>query len=373
MKKNMHKNQKKLYSLLVVFLLIASIAMYAVAAKDGDSSSGSSSGSSDSSSSNSASSSSKSSNTASNDDVKKDAMKADDKNNANAKDDKNRFKIEVKNDKKKAEARDGNNKLKVEVKDDKNNQNMEVKVKAESKNGFGDIISRLLSFIFGKKTNEAEKAPEAAASAQASVNAQAQAGQGVTAETQENEAAAPVNQASAAAQAAGVIITGGVSGPGYPTGPLNLVVPSTQLFLDKVGQVKQGAQLEVKGRQYEVPLETIPPTTASIPITINGVANTANEIKVISNLKVKNGVGQHSGTIDVDIDVLPAAGHLTLQYSGTATVAGSTITSGGVFKTAKSTGIFAGLVAEGTYMMTIAESGSTQGAPATVTITTTSQ
>lgn len=173
------------------------------------------------------------------------------------------------------------------------------------------------------------------------------------------------NLASAEAKAAGVIITGGVSGPGYPTGPLNLVVSNTQLFLDKPGQVN-GA--EVKDRQYENPLETIPPTIVSLPITINGVANNANEIKVISNIKG----GQHSGTIDVDIDVLPAAGHLTLQYNGAATVAGGTITSAGTYKTAGTTGIFTGLVAEGTYTMTITESGNTVGSPASVSITTTS-
>lgn len=169
--------------------------------------------------------------------------------------------------------------------------------------------------------------------------------------------------------AAGIIITGAVSGPGYPTGPLNMTVPSTQLFLDRVGQVK-GA--EVKDRQYEAPMETIPPTLGSFPITINGVANTASEVKIISSLKTKNGVGQHQGTIDVDIDLLPAAGHVTLAYNGTATVVGSTITSKGTFKTTKTTGIFAGLIAEGTYEMTIVETGQVFGSPVTVSITTVS-
>lgn len=177
--------------------------------------------------------------------------------------------------------------------------------------------------------------------------------------------------------AAGIIITGGVSGPGYPTGPLNLTVPATQLLFDRAGQVKEGAgTLEIADRQYEAPLETIPPTLGAFPITINGVANTATQLKVISNLKTKNGVGQHQGTIDVDIDTLPA-GHVTLAYSGTATVTGSTaagltIASKGTFKTAKSTGIFAGLVANGTYEMTIVESGSTVASPVTVSITTVS-
>jgi peptidoglycan hydrolase-like protein with peptidoglycan-binding domain len=187
---------------------------------------------------------------------------------------------------------------------------------------------------------------------------------------------APVEKVDPAAQAAaGIIIHGGVSGPGYPTGPLSMTVPATQLLLDRIGQVKEGAgTLEIADRQYEAPLETIPPTLGAFPITINGVANTATQLKVISNLKAKNGIGQHQGTIDVDIDTLPA-GHLTLAYSGTATVTGSTaagltITSKGTFKTTNVTGIFAGLVANGTYEMTIVESGSTFASPVTVSITT---
>ncbi len=172
----------------------------------------------------------------------------------------------------------------------------------------------------------------------------------------------------AAQAAAGVIITGGVSGPGYPTGPLNLTVPAgTQLLFDKAGQVKGE---EIQGRQYEIPLDdTIPPTGSPVAITINGVANMAG-VKIISSLKTKNGVGQHQGTIDID-DTTPA-GHVTLQFNGTATVAGSTTTSKGTFKTSKTTGIFTGLVAEGTYDMTITESGTTFGSPVMVSITTVS-
>lgn len=170
--------------------------------------------------------------------------------------------------------------------------------------------------------------------------------------------------------AAGIIITGGVSGPGYPTGPLNMVLPSSQLLLDRIGQVSEAAgALNVKDRQFEAPLETIPPTLGSFPITINGVANTATQLKVISNLKAQGGIGQHQGTIDVDIDTVPA-GHVTLAYSGTATVAGSTTTSKGTFKTTSATGIFTGLVAEGTYEMTIVESGNTVGSPVMVSLTT---
>lgn len=184
----------------------------------------------------------------------------------------------------------------------------------------------------------------------------------------------PADKIDPAAQAAaGIIITGGVSGPGYPTGPLNLTLPASQLLFDRAGQVKEGnGALEIKDRQYEAPLETIPPTFGAFPVAINGVLNTATELKVISNLKAQNGVGKHSGTIDIDIDTVPA-GHLTLSYSGSATVVGSTITSKGTFKTAKTTGIFAGLVANGTYNMTIVESGNTVGAPVTVTLSTASQ
>lgn len=175
---------------------------------------------------------------------------------------------------------------------------------------------------------------------------------------------------TAAMQAkAGIVITGGVSGPGYPTGPLNMSVAAAQLFMDNLGQVNG---LDINGRQYEAPLDTIPPTLGSFPITINGVANNATSIKVISNLQFKNGIGQHQGTIDIDIDTLPG-GHLTLNYNGTATTTGSTTVSKGTFKSSKSTGIFTGLVAEGTYEMTIVESAVALGAPVNVTITTISR
>lgn len=163
---------------------------------------------------------------------------------------------------------------------------------------------------------------------------------------------------------AGIIITGGVSGPGYPTGPLNISLSAVQLLFDRPGQVK-GA--EVTGRQYETPLDdTVPPIGVPVPITINGVANTAG-VKIISNMK-KN---QHQGTINID-DTVPAL-HATLQYNGTATVVGSTITSRGTFKTSKCTGVCAGLVAEGTYEMTITEPAQLIfGAPVIVSLTTVS-
>ncbi len=154
------------------------------------------------------------------------------------------------------------------------------------------------------------------------------------------------------------------SGPGYPTGPLEMDVPAAQLMLNATGQVKgQLPNIEITGRKYE--------GNGAFPVVINGISYAANEIKVISNLKAKNGAGQHSGTIDVDIDAIPG-GHITLQYQGTATIISSTTTSSGTFKSAKATDTFTGLVAEGTYMMTITETGDAVGSVVTVTITTTS-
>lgn len=166
------------------------------------------------------------------------------------------------------------------------------------------------------------------------------------------------NLSPAAATSTGPIFPGPASGPGYGV-PLTVSVPSTQLLLDRVGEVKaQPGQVEVKDRQYE--------GIGSLPVTINDTSFTANEIKVISNLRVKGGVGQHQGTVDIDIDTVPG-GHLTLEYKGSATLSGGTIVSGGTFKVVKATDIFALIRSEGTYVMTIVESGSTLGSPATVT------
>lgn len=165
------------------------------------------------------------------------------------------------------------------------------------------------------------------------------------------------------------------AGVGSETAPLELSVPETQLLLEKAGQVKgtPDGQLEVRGRQYEMPLDAVPSVSAAIPVTINGVRYAASEVKVISSLKAEAGTGEHSGTMDVDIDVpigsaLPA-GHLTLEYKGSASVSGSLIASEGVFRLVKATGTFAGMKAEGIYTLTIVESGSAVGSPATVSIT----
>ncbi len=145
---------------------------------------------------------------------------------------------------------------------------------------------------------------------------------------------------------------------------LNLNIPASSLVLDRIGQVKEEpGQLEVKDRQYEA--------DGAFPFTFNGSALTASSLKVISNLKIQAGAGQHQGTIDVDLDVLPAVGHLTLQYQGNATMTGSTITSTGTFKTVKATGVFASAGGSGTYNMTVVESAQTLMAPATVQITAT--
>lgn len=273
--------------------------------------------------------------------------------------------VTIKDDRLKAEVKDGQNKIKVDVRADADKT--EVKAKAEAKTGFAGFFSRLISSIFGKKQAVQAQAPAAIA---APAGAEAKPAEAPKEAAKEPAAKEP----SVITTAPGITIDKTLSqGPGYPTGPLDIALPPTQLLLDKVGQVKAG---EVKDRQYEVPLETIPPTTVAIPVTINGASYTASEVKVISNLKTKAGAGQHQGTIDIDIDVplgstLPA-GHITLQYSGSAIVSGSMISSGGVFKTSKMTGVFAGLVSEGTYSMTIIESGQAFGAPATVSIITTS-
>ncbi len=269
--------------------------------------------------------------------------------------DKPKTDITVKDGELKIEAKEGQDRIKTEVKASSNEQNAEVKVKTEARGAFANLISRLIASIFGKSEGSA---PEAANS-------------GISdKEAEESEKTSAVEQAqknSIATPAPGITIDKTLSsGPGYPTGPLDISLPPTQLLLDRVGQAKG---TEVKDRQYEIEF-------SSIPLTINGVSYTATEVKVISNLKTKAGTGQHQGTIDVDIDVplgstLPA-GHITLEYKGSAIVNGAMISSGGVFKTSKMTGIFAGLVSEGTYSMSIIETGNTFGSPAIVSITTTS-
>ncbi|MBI4310690.1 MAG: DUF3211 family protein [Chloroflexi bacterium] len=142
---------------------------------------------------------------------------------------------------------------------------------------------------------------------------------------------------------------------------LAVSVPDTQLPLDRVGQVRdQGGKLEIRDRQYEGEF-------GAFPVNINGTEYLADEIKVIFDLKLQNGTGEQRGTIDIDIDRAPG-GHITLEYKGTATMAGSSITSSGEFKVAGATDVFAGTRVSGSYEMTIAESGSTQGSPANVTI-----
>lgn len=257
--------------------------------------------------------------------------------------DKPKTDVVVKDGELKVEVKNGDEKLRAEAKAGKDGQIAEVKVKAETKTGFAGVFSRLMSFLFGK--NEAEDTTQKTIDAAADKD-------------KEDTASTP---------APGITIDKSLSsGPGYPTGPLDISLQSATLLLDKVGQVKAN---EIKDRQYEVEF-------AAIPVTINGVSYTATEVKVISNLKTKAGAGQHQGTIDVDIDVpvgsTAPAGHITLEYKGSAIVSGSMISSGGVFKTSKMTGIFAGLVSEGTYSMSIIETGSTFGSPAIVSITTTS-
>ncbi len=142
---------------------------------------------------------------------------------------------------------------------------------------------------------------------------------------------------------------------------LTISVDSVDLPLDRVGEVKnKGDELEIKDRQYEGEL-------GFFPTNINGTGFQADEIKVISDLKIRDSVGEHRGTIDIDIDSIPG-GHITLEYRGTATRKLSTISSSGQFKVIRATGIFDAIRASGSYIMTIVESGNTLGSPATVTI-----
>ncbi len=231
--------------------------------------------------------------------------------------------------------------------------------------GIGKFFSGIFGFMFRK---EAEKETEKIEVEQEITGKVADDGVAADDKVDDNQG----NKNKGPIEAIGDFFTGlfgpklDSSGKGYPTGVLIMSVPATQLTLDRVGQVKGG---EVKDRQYE--------GVGQLPVTIGGTLFYATEIKVISNLKAKNGIGQHSGTIDVDIDNIAdptRAGHVALQYQGSATVStslsGTTIVSGGTFKTSKTTGIFAGLVASGTYTMAILESGTTLGSPATVSITT---
>lgn len=363
----------KLASVLMVAALMLAAVMAVPVMADSSSSSDSSSGNSGGSNGGSSVSGGNSGSSGSsvvaddkvNENVKADVRLGDDKLKVDVKDNENRLKAEIKNDRLKAEIMDGQNELKTDIRvKDNNNQASEVRVKTEAKGGFAGVLSRLFASLFGKKEKVAEQAVPQPAAAPAEDKAQPLPVE-AAAEAPKNEILNP---------APGITIDKTLSqGPGYPTGPLDISLPATQLLLDKVGQVKG---TEIKGRQYELPLETVPPTPASIPVMINGVSYTASEVKVISNLKTKAGAGQHQGTIDIDIDVplgsaLPA-GHITLDYKGSATVSGSMISSGGVFKTSKMTGVFAGLVSEGTYSMTIIETGQTFGSPVMVSITTTS-
>ena len=149
-------------------------------------------------------------------------------------------------------------------------------------------------------------------------------------------------------------------------GSLTVSVVGIELPLDRVGEVRdEGDRLEIRDRQHEG-------EDGAFPVTINGTGFLADEIKVISDLKVRDGASEHRGTIDIDIDRIPG-GHITLEYKGTATISGSTtsgftIHSSGEFKVTKATDIFEGIRAEGSYNMTIIESGSTLGNLATVTI-----
>lgn len=165
------------------------------------------------------------------------------------------------------------------------------------------------------------------------------------------------------AVAAMVFALGAASAGG---GSLTISVDGVELPLDDEGEVRdEGDRLEIRDRQHEGEFGTF-------PVTINGTGFLADEIKVISNLKVRDGASEHRGTIEIDIDSIPG-GRITLEYRGTATISGSTasgftIVSSGEFKVTKATDMFEGIRAEGGYDMTIMESGSSRGDLATVTV-----
>lgn len=155
-------------------------------------------------------------------------------------------------------------------------------------------------------------------------------------------------------------------GGGAAGGALNLQIHATSLVLDRIGQVKADpGKLEVKDRQYEA--------SGVFPFVLNGGAQTASSLKVISNLKLQAGTGQQQGTIDVDLDFpLPVTGHLTLEFQANASMTGSTITSVGTFKVIKATGVFVPATnAQGSLNMTIVETAQTVGAPVTVQVSAT--
>ena len=150
-------------------------------------------------------------------------------------------------------------------------------------------------------------------------------------------------------------------------GPLTISVVNVVLPLDRVGEVRdEGDRLEVRDRRYEGEAGTF-------RVAIDDTGFLADEIKVTSDLKVQGGIGEHRGTIEIDIDNSTRNGRITLEYRGTASVSGSTtsgftIVSRGDFKVTETRGIFNGMRAEGSYNMTIVESGSTLGSSATTTI-----
>lgn len=299
-----------------------------------------------------------------NDKLKSDITVKGDTRKVDVNDGQNVLKAEIEDERLKVEAREGLNEFKadVRVKDSNSRQITGVSVKAEAKGGFAGVLSRLFASLFGRQqaqseaVNKADDAPVQSVLSEDSSGIQSQSLQA---------------QGKVSSPAPGIVIDKALSsGQGYPTGPLDISLPASQLLLDRIGQVREKpGEFEVRDRQYEAEF-------AAIPVLINGISYIATEVKVISSLKAKAGAAQHQGTIDIDIDVplgsaLPA-GHITLEYKGSAVVSGALISSGGVFRTSKMTGVFAALVSEGTYSMTIIETGSALGSPATVSITTTS-
>ncbi len=141
---------------------------------------------------------------------------------------------------------------------------------------------------------------------------------------------------------------------------LELTINKAELSLERTGQMKEKAGgLEISNTRYA--------GTGEYRIRINDDDFTAKKLKVSSNLKFKNNLGEHKGMIDIEVDT---DDNLVLQYKGSAKKDGLRIESTGKIDVSEATGIFVGMTwDQGTYSIRITESGSDVGSPAIITIT----
>ncbi|MBI2916893.1 MAG: hypothetical protein HYY01_02780 [Chloroflexi bacterium] len=142
---------------------------------------------------------------------------------------------------------------------------------------------------------------------------------------------------------AAVVATGWFGTPKGTVEPAwyTLHVPRIQLALVRWGEVNAGpGELEVRDREYEA--------TGAFRVTVNGSEFVAHEMRVASNVRVRDDLVEHWGAVEINVDELPAS-HLSLQYKGLARFDGSTIRSAGAFKVIAATGSFAGFSPKGHY------------------------